>query len=92
MGASRLTLTVSDGWNREIYVMNVAGTGASAPQPRPQPASQSQAGGRVEDSEFNLAGGNASPDGVWSDGATVWVADYLDEKLYAYDLRSRRAA
>ena len=29
---------------------------------------------------------NASPTGVWSDGTTVWVADVVDAKLYAYVL------
>ena len=28
--------------------------------------------------------GNDSPRGMWGDGETLWVTDYLDEKLYAY--------
>ena len=32
------------------------------------------------------AAGNASPQGIWSDAATMWVADDDDEKLYAYTL------
>ena len=31
-----------------------------------------------------IAAGNDSPKGIWSDGTTMWVADYLGEKLYAY--------
>ena len=32
-----------------------------------------------------LAGaGNTSPQGLWSDGTTLWVADYADGKVYAY--------
>ena len=31
-----------------------------------------------------LAAGNDSPRGMWGDGETLWVTDYLDEKLYAY--------
>ena len=30
--------------------------------------------------------GNASPTGLWSDGTTMWVADSVDDKIYAYDL------
>ena len=34
-----------------------------------------------------LAGaGNYSPSGIWSDGTTMWVADWSDDKLYAYNL------
>ena len=32
------------------------------------------------------AAGNGSPWGLWSDGTTMWVADYTDHKLYAYTL------
>ena len=32
------------------------------------------------------AAGNASPQGMWSDGTTIWVADGDDDKLYAYTL------
>ncbi len=34
------------------------------------------------------AAGNDDPEGIWSDGTTMWVADETDEKLYAYDLAS----
>ena len=29
---------------------------------------------------------NVNPRGVWGDGTTLWVADYWDNKLYAYTL------
>ena len=32
------------------------------------------------------AAGNQHARGLWSDGETVWVTDYADSKLYAYDL------
>ena len=38
------------------------------------------------------AAGNGSPEGIWSDGVTMWVADEFDEKLYAYDLASGQRA
>ena len=35
---------------------------------------------------FSLAPDNGRPSGIWSDGATAWVADLDDGKLYAYRL------
>ena len=33
------------------------------------------------------------PEGIWSDGETMWVSDWLDEKVYAYDMaRPRRGS
>ncbi len=49
---------------------------------------------RVRDpsKDFNRlnAAGNDDPEGIWSDGTTMWVADQSDEKLYAYDMTTRR--
>ena len=33
-----------------------------------------------------IAAGNEDPYGIWSDGATMWVGDRTDDKLYAYNL------
>ena len=30
--------------------------------------------------------GNTNPQGIWSNGTTVWIADFDDSKLYAYTL------
>ena len=39
---------------------------------------------------FSLdSAGNRAPVGIWSDGATMWVADWEDDKLYAYHTGSR---
>ena len=35
------------------------------------------------------AAGNEHPAGLWSDGATMWVADYDDSKIYAYDMATK---
>ena len=35
------------------------------------------------------AAGNEAPYGMWSDGTTLWVADYSDNKLYAYKMFDR---
>jgi len=32
---------------------------------------------------------NHEPRGIWSDGTTMWVADWKDGKLYAYDLEDK---
>ena len=40
------------------------------------------------DSDFNVS---ANPNGIWSDGATLWVADSGADKLFAYTLSSGAA-
>ena len=37
-----------------------------------------------------VAAGNGAPRGLWGDGETLWVADYLDSKLYAYAMADGR--
>ena len=32
------------------------------------------------------ATGNSAPAGIWSDGATMWVVDGFDDKVYAYSM------
>ena len=32
---------------------------------------------------------NKAPEGIWSDGVTIWVADFDDRKLYAYNLSTK---
>ena len=39
--------------------------------------------------ETLIAAGNDSPDAVWSDGRTMWVADG-DAKVYAYDMATKQ--
>ena len=36
-----------------------------------------------------LLDANNAPVGIWSDGTTMWVADWDDGKIYAYDLASK---
>ncbi|MBC6401189.1 MAG: hypothetical protein GDA37_09295 [Ekhidna sp.] len=38
---------------------------------------------------FALYADNDTPTGIWSDGTTLWVADYNDYKLFAYRLADR---
>ncbi len=46
---------------------------------------------RDPDKDFNTlsAAGNDAPKGLWSDGITLWVADWEDEKIYAYTLSTK---
>ena len=43
-------------------------------------------GAAASTTAFSLAPENGSPSGIWSNGATAWVADAEDGKLYAYRL------
>ena len=47
---------------------------------------ETEANRRVPSKDFNtlLAAGNERPRGIWSDGETMWVADKIDNKIYAY--------
>ena len=48
-------------------------------------------GARVSSQDFDTLrkAGNHSPQGIWSDGQTMWVADADDGKIYAYDMESK---
>ena len=41
--------------------------------------------------DFNTlhVAGNTSPQGLWSDGTTIWVSNLDDNKIYAYNLASK---
>ena len=45
------------------------------------------------DKDFNTlsAAGNERPIGIWSNGATMWVADDTDRKIYAYKMSDKSA-
>ena len=44
-------------------------------------------GGHRWDLAFRLDSSNHNSHGLWSDGATLWVVDHADDKLYAYHWR-----
>ena len=52
---------------------------------------QVTAGSRDSSKDFNTlsAAGNNGPDGIWSDGTTMWVSDFSDGKVYAYNLATK---
>ncbi|MXZ69828.1 MAG: hypothetical protein F4Z17_12890, partial [Acidimicrobiia bacterium] len=41
-----------------------------------------------DDFDTLIAAGNGLPTGIWSDGTTMWVSDWEDTHMYAYDLDS----
>ena len=55
---------------------------------RPTTPAPSNAFTRNPAADFNglQSAGNTFPLGIWSDGETMWVADFIEEKIYAYDL------
>ena len=73
-----ITVTAEDTTTRKAYTIYV-GRGVTA-----------DFGWKATD-DFNgvFAAGNSIPRGIWSDGATMWVADDADDKIYAYNLATR---
>ncbi len=59
---------------------------------RPTAPTLSNAFTRNPAADFNTldAAGNSAPGGIWSDGTTMWVADwFLGKKIYAYNLATK---
>ena len=48
-----------------------------------------QAQSRDSGGDFTLDAANGYPTGIWSDGTTLWVADFEDARLYAYRMSDR---
>ena len=81
------------GWRLErdgAGVLRVTAKTDSSPN-RAAAAATPAPGSRDEGNDVTTlaAAGNTSPDGLWSDGATLWVVDTDDRMLYAYDLASK---
>ena len=51
---------------------------------QPQPTQPPQSG----NSTFSVIE-TGEPEGIWSDGTTMWVSDWEDAKIYAYSMRSK---
>ena len=43
----------------------------------------------TDDFDGLITAGNDTPSGPWSDETTMWVSDYVDDKIYAYDLTTK---
>ncbi len=48
-------------------------------------------GQRAKTHEFGLAGANADPRAIWSDGSTMWVLDSSETQLFAYKATGQRS-
>ena len=53
------------------------------------PVSPAAAQTRDSSKDFTLATANGYPTGIWSDGTTMWVADFHDTKVYGYSMSDR---
>ena len=74
-----ITVTAEDGVTTETYTVRVN-----------QGVTADYGWKAVDDLDGLLTAGNASPIGIWSDGATIWVADDIDDKIYAYNTDGTR--
>ncbi len=71
------TMWVADLDDRRIYAYNLGDTNLIAKS-------------RVRGKEFNtLDTNNSTPAAIWSDGATMWVVDTADAKIYAYKMADK---
>ena len=43
-------------------------------------------GERHSDRDISLHADNGNPKGIWSDGATMWVSDWVADKVYSYNM------
>ncbi|MCY3738611.1 MAG: cadherin-like beta sandwich domain-containing protein [Gemmatimonadaceae bacterium] len=75
-----ITVTASDGQTTKAYTV-VVGRGVAAPF-----------GWKAVDDFNTLVPGNNHPAGLWSDGTTLWVANYNnapESKIFAYNLSTK---
>ena len=73
-----ITVTAEDGSTEQVYTIYV-GRGVTA-----------DFGWKASD-DFNglVAAGNTNPSGIWSNGATMWVSDAADRKIYAFNAMTK---
>ena len=86
-------MLVSDHNDDKIYAYNMPSAPGVSIQP-PKPVVDTPAFERNAAGDFTglAAAKNNVPQGIWSDWATVWVADSEDNKIYAYDLKAKARA
>ena len=73
-----VTVTAEDGNTTKAYIVSVNRSVNTAYGWR-----------AVADFDTLHAAGNDSPYGIWSDGTTMWVADFRDVRIYAYSLATK---
>ena len=77
--AVTVTVTSEDGSATETYTVSVN-----------RGVSDDYGWKAVDDLDGLIAAGNTSPFGIWSNGTTMWVADLVDDRLYAYNTDGMR--
>ena len=84
-----VTMWVADSEDDKVFAYKMPDS--VAPIEPPTPVVDTDAFDRKPSKDFDglEAAGNARPDGIWSDGVTMWVADRGDRKIYAYDMTTR---
>ena len=84
------TMWVSDTLDNKLYAYNMPSAPGVSIQP-PKPVVETPAFDRDASGDFTglAAAGNTDPEGIWSDGTTMWVADWSDNKLYAYNMTTK---
>ena len=74
-----VTMWVANSWDLKIYAYDLA--------------TKAQVPGKDFDT-LQVPGHNSyryiAPQGIWSDGVTMWVPDDPDHKIYAYDMTTRQ--
>ena len=84
MGRYRSTVYVADNDDNTIYALFELSSGNLG-------LSTSTLGTPLSNEDFNTLAdaGNHAPRGMWSDGETLWVVDFDDDKIYGYDFISK---
>ena len=80
-------------WGHVLFAVMAALSSVVATSVLLPPSAQAQlssfAHSAANDFETLDAAGNNAPSGIWSDGTTMWVADWNDPRLYAYRMSDR---
>ena len=80
------TMWAADPGTRKIHAYTMPrGTGTGTGTTTPAPEARDSA------KDFNtlIAAGNGASMGIWSDGSTMWVADFGSDKIYAYSMSTK---
>ena len=86
------TMWVRDKIDDKIYAYNMPqGSGTSEASIAPSKPDTGEPFARNPANDFNDLGLRVdnSAQGIWSDGETMWVLNFPDKKIYAYDLRTK---
>ncbi len=80
-------------WGHVLFTVMAALSSVVATSVLLPPSAQAQlssfAHSAANDFDTLDAAGNNAPSGIWSDGTTMWVADWNDPRLYAYRMSDR---